>query len=270
VIKSHQIAGWEDVPLANWCEKTLGLQTRIGNDCNLAALAEARFGAGRNRRVVFYLTVGSGVGGGLVVDGQPFGLDRPAVAEIGHLRPGLGCHLPDATVESLASGWGMAKHAQQCLRDAAGVSTDRPVADEPACVIVPRFVADKPSADGLLAWCGGDPQRLTAELIGEAAAEGNSLARHVLAQATRALGWAIAQAITLVAPEVVVIGGGVSNLVAALFLDPVRSEVRRYVFPPLADSYEIVPAALGELVVVHGALALAAQTSGKEGGASAR
>ena len=66
--------------------------------------------------------------------------------------------------------------------------------------------------------------------------------------------------ITLLAPEVVVVGGGVSLLGEELFFAPLRDAVRRYVFPPLAESYEIVPAALGEWVVVHGAIALAATT----------
>ena len=73
-----------------------------------------------------------------------------------------------------------------------------------------------------------------------------------------ALGWGIAQAITLVAPEVVVIGGGVSLIGESFFFAPVRAAVSRYVFPSQAKSYKIVPAALGELVVVHGAIALAA------------
>ena len=72
------------------------------------------------------------------------------------------------------------------------------------------------------------------------------------------LGWAIAQVITLLAVEVVVVGGGVSLAAASVFLNPVRKYVGRYVFPPLQGSYEIVPAQLGEEVVVHGAVAMAA------------
>jgi glucokinase len=76
--------------------------------------------------------------------------------------------------------------------------------------------------------------------------------------ATRALGWAIAQVVTLVAAEVVVVGGGVSLSPEPVFLAPLRDAVGRYTFPPLRDSFSLAPAALGELVVVHGALALAA------------
>ena len=82
----------------------------------------------------------------------------------------------------------------------------------------------------------------------------------MLAHACEVLGWAIAQTITLLAPEVVVVGGGVSLMGEQLFFVPLRREVARFVFPPLRDSFTIEPAALGESVVVHGALWLAADT----------
>jgi glucokinase len=101
-------------------------------------------------------------------------------------------------------------------------------------------------------------ENVTARLVGQAAADGNQLAVEVLNRSCQVLGWAVAQMITLLAPEIVVVGGGVSLLGEELFFVPLRNAVRRYVFPPLAGSYEIVPAALGEWVVVHGAIALAA------------
>jgi glucokinase len=100
-------------------------------------------------------------------------------------------------------------------------------------------------------------ESLTARDVAQAADQGNALAAEILQHAVQTLGWAIAQVITLVAPEVVVVGGGLSLISPALFLRPLRAEVARYVFPPLADRYAIEPAALGEEVVVHGALALA-------------
>jgi glucokinase len=115
------------------------------------------------------------------------------------------------------------------------------------------------SAD-LLHRAGGDLDALTAKMVAQAAADGNEIAREVLNHATQALGWAIAQVITLLAPGVVVVGGGVS-LSGEQFFAPLREQAARYVFPPLAGSYEIAPARLGELVVVHGALALAAESA---------
>jgi glucokinase len=112
----------------------------------------------------------------------------------------------------------------------------------------------------LLARCHGNLEQLATKEIGEAAVAGNRLAREQYAAATRVLGWALAQVLTLVAPEVVVVGGGVSLAGEEVFFEPLRAAVQQYIFPPLADSYRLEPAALGESVVVHGALALARQS----------
>ena len=266
IVKSHQIDGWEDVHLVEWCRTALSLPAVLGNDCDAAALAEARFGAGRDKRIVFYVTVGTGVGGGLVVDGKLYGAGRPAVAEIGHLRPGLHHDRPDDTVESLASGWGIVAAAQARLsgqiarplelaRGSRGPLHKEAVRQR----LADARQADDEYASDLLARCAGDPEALTSKMVAEAAAEGNEIAREVFQHSVHALGWAIAQAITLVAPEVVVVGGGVSLAGEQLFFTPLREAVGRYVFGPLTRSYAIAPAALGELAVVHGALALAAE-----------
>src|SRR5882724_3927234 len=102
--KSHQVAGWDNFPLARWCRETLGKPACVGNDCDVAALAEASHGAGCKAKSVFYVTVGTGIGGGLVLDGKLHGAGRPAASEIGHLRPGLNADRPEMTVESLAAG----------------------------------------------------------------------------------------------------------------------------------------------------------------------
>jgi glucokinase len=232
------VDGCDDFPLGPWCQDQLGLPAIVGNDCDVAALAEAQLGAGKGKQSVFYVTVGTGVGGGFVCDAKLHGLGRPAAAEIGHLRPGLTADQSSMTVESLASGWGIANTARARLEAATGKD-----------------------ADDLQRRCGGDPEKLAAQHVAEAAAAGNSLAQGVLQFACRVLGWAIAQTITLLAPEVVVVGGGVSLIGEELFFAPLREEVARYVFPPLADSFGIEPAALGETVVVQGALALAASAA---------
>ena len=93
--------------------------------------------------------------------------------------------------------------------------------------------------------------------IGEAALAGNQLARDEYAAAARVLGWGLAQVVTLIAPEVLIVGGGVSLVGEEVFYEPLRAAIKQYVFPPLANSYRLLPAELGESVVVHGALALA-------------
>jgi glucokinase len=242
VTTSHQVEGWDNFPLAEWCTKTFGVPTYLGNDCDMAALAEARFGAGRNKRSVFYVTVGTGVGGGLVLDGSLYGSQRPAIAEIGHLRPGLEAAEPKQTVESLASGPGIEAAIRQALAVAA---------------------ANDPQAVELLERCQKDLQRLSAKIVAEEAAAGNRLAQAAMDRACRALGWAIAQVITLLAVEAVIVGGGVSLAGETIFFEPLRRYVRSYVFPALRDSYEILAPSLGEEVVVHGALAMAADRSSR-------
>jgi glucokinase len=265
VIKSHQIDGWEDFPLVAWTKETLRLPATLGNDADLAALAEARFGAGRGHNPVFYVTVGTGIGGGLVIDGRPYRGHGLAVAEIGHLRPGLHADRADQTVESIASGWGIAAAAQAHLAGpishqlGAFRGGSRPPKPEVVRqhLIETEAVAEEYAAD-LLTRCEGDPDRLTAKIVAEAAADNNLLARDVLGHACQALGWAIAQVVTLVSPAIVVVGGGVSLIGEEGFFQPLRAAIDRYVFPPLAGSFEVAPARLGEEMVVHGALALAA------------
>lgn len=253
VLTSHQVEGWDGVELGPWLTARLGVPTRLGNDCDVAALAEARFGAGRGRHTVFYVTVGTGVGGGLAIGGRLHGAGRPAVAEIGHLRPGLGAERSGLTVESLASGLGITAAAKAAVRgELPHAWLGRSSVLYSQLDLAPELRQD------LLNRAGGDVEQITGKLVADAAADGNRLAGQILQGSCRVLGWAIAQVITLLAPEVVVVGGGVSLMGEDLFFAPVRREVARYVFPPLAGSYAIVPAALGEAVVVHGAIALAA------------
>jgi glucokinase len=238
VTTSHQVEGWDNFPLGQWCTQTFGVPTYLGNDCDMAALAEARFGAGRKKRIVFYVTVGTGVGGGLVTDGSLYGSLRPAVAEIGHLRPGLDATASSQTVESIASGRGIEASIVAAISAAP---------------------ADDPHAERLLACCQGDPRTLTAKAVADQATAGNPLAQAAMDRACRALGWGIAQVVTLLAVEAVIVGGGVSLAGEKTFFEPLRRYVRTYVFPPLRDSYEILTPELGEEVVVHGALAMAAE-----------
>jgi glucokinase len=235
-VKSHHVGGWDDFPLADWCRGTLELPAVVGNDCDLAGLAEARFGAGRGERVVLYVTVGTGIGGGLVIDGQVYSGRGTGAAEIGHLRPGLDAADPESIVEALAAGWGIEAQARRAAAEAP-----------------PGQIA------ALRQLCGEDLSNLTAKAVAAAAEAGDPLAARVIAQAVRALGWAIAQAVTLLNPGVVVLGGGVSQMSETLWWAPLRHHVGQYAFAPHAAGVRLVPAVLGEEVVVHGALAVAGQ-----------
>lgn len=244
VITSHQVEGWTDFPLADWCREALGVPALLANDSDSAGLAEALFGAGKGHAVVVYNNIGSGIGGAIVIGGRLYAGSRGVAAEFGHLRPGPEAERPDQDLEAVASGWGIAAGMRVRLSGLVAGSAS------------PHEIAD---AKDLTTRCGGSLDRLDTKIIAEAARAGNRLAADAFDRACRTIGWALAQVITVLAPSVVVMGGGVSLVGEDLFLGPLRRYVAQYVFPPLAGSYEIVPAALGEEVVVHGALALAAE-----------
>ncbi len=215
VVKSHHVAGWHGFPLASWLTELTGLPTVICNDADVAGLAEARFGAGKGLSPVFYITVGTGIGGGLVIDGAVYRGVGIGACEIGHLL------VPDPAnptelviLEAVAAGWG--------IEARAGTG-------------------------------------LTAREIGEQAARGDPDCIKLIDEATSALALGIRQMVTLLCPRRVVIGGGVSLMDEELFFTPLRQKVQERRFEAFAGLTDIVPAALGEEVVVHGALALARQ-----------
>lgn len=221
-ITSHQIHGWDRFPLKSWLSDQLGCRVELGNDADVAGLGEALRGAGQGASPVFYVTVGSGIGGGYIVDGKIVRGAGKGAAEIGHLRLG-----PEGDIlEHHASGWGIQNRFRR--RFEKGESS----------ILVP----------------GPD---LSVPLIASAAARGDGLAQSVLGGAITDLAWGLCQVIALVCPRKIVIGGGVSLLGEQAFFEPLRREVDRLVFRPFAGLTQIVPAALGEEVVLHGAIELA-------------
>lgn len=244
VTTSHQVAGWDGFPLVAWVDERYGLPAWLGNDCDVACLAEARAGAGRSSDSVFYVTVGTGIGGGLTVAGESFGVHRPAIAEIGHLRCGSG--EADSTVESIASGLGIESRFEALFKSLSSGGSGGSVADRDLEEIRKQLI--------------GRERRLTARELGLLAASGNTLAISIFDQAARALGWAIAQAMALIAPDVFVVGGGVTLADHRVFLDPLKRYATASCFAPLRHELRIRPAELGEDVVVRGAIELARST----------
>jgi len=269
-LKSHHVAGWENFPLVQWCQNELGLPAAMGNDADLAGWAEAIHGAGKGHRAVFYITVGTGIGGALIYEGRIYTGAHGIAAEIGHLRPGPAAISPEEDLESVSAGWGIAARAQALIKEVLASHAAFESDSGQATLIIgwrEKWATPESSdvsyttlydaATDLLRRCDNDVERLTTKMLGEALASGNVIAAWVFARALRTLGWAIAQMITLLAPSAIVIGGGVSLLGEQLFFEPLRREVARYAFPPLADRYVIRPAELGEEVMVHGAVLLA-------------
>jgi len=239
VIKSHHVAGWDGFPLAEWMTGLVGLPAAVGNDADVAGLAEALHGAGRGLSPVFYITVGTGIGGGLILDGQIYRGAGKGAAEIGHLvvsYRGANDAACTGILEQAAAGWGIAARAREYLySDHRGATSSL------------RLL---PQAE------------ITTRQVTTATRAGDEYAAWILDVAIEALAQAIRQTITLLCPRRIVIGGGVSLAGDALFFEPLRRRVAAGAFAAFAGLTDIVPAALGEEVVVHGALALARQKFG--------
>ena len=233
VIKSHQIEGWDNFPLGDWISEVVGLPAVLGNDADVAGLAEALHGAGKGLSPIFYITIGSGIGGGLIINGEIYRGCGKGAAEIGHLRiadPGGHEHVPLLPLENYSSGWSIAQDAETLRQSGFDLGEFQDLASD---------------------------KHLTAEVVAGIAERGGPSAQGILDQAWEALAEGICHVIALLCPRRIVIGGGVSLMGEKLLFEPLRRMVAERVFKPFAGLTDIVPAALGEEVVVHGAIALA-------------
>ncbi len=157
VIKSHQIEGWDSFPLARWIGDFLHLPALLANDSDAAGLAEAVCGAGKGLSPIYYMNIGSGIGGGFVLDGRIYRGTGRGAAETGHLRIARWTKdgLVYETLEDLASGWAIERRARAAIQK------------HPECG---REWQD----------LNADPSTLTVAQIGAAVRAGNSLAREIL------------------------------------------------------------------------------------------
>jgi len=231
VIKSHHVAGWDAFPLASWVSDLVGVPAVVCNDADTAGLGEALYGAGKGLSPIFYITVGTGVGGGLIIDGEIYRGVGKGATEIGHLLVNDLSGERLVILEETSAGWGIEATAAR-LRKERNWGTD---------------LSDGP---------------LTVKRIAEAARAGHSEARAMLGVAVERLALGIRQMITLLCPRRVVIGGGVSLIGEELFFEPIRRYQVEHGMGAFAGLTDIVPAALGEEVVIHGALALARKKFG--------
>ena len=236
VLLSHHVPDWEDFPLAEWLREHFGAPAAVENDANAAALGEWRYGAGRGTRYFLYVTVSTGVGGGIVIGGRLYRGADGLAGEIGHMvvDPGgprctcgrRGC------LEAFSAGPAIARRARELL------------------------ASHHRSGEGriILELVGGDPSRITAREVAMAAARGDPLAAEILREAGEALGFGLAQAIALLNPERVALGGGVVKA-GEPFLAHVRKAANAWAFP--GARVEIALAELGDDAPLWGAAALA-------------
>jgi glucokinase len=226
ICRSHQVEGWSEFDMAGWLHGLTGVPVTVDNDANVACLGEALHGAGRGCNPVFYVTLGSGVGGGLVVDGRIYHGATPGEAEIGHVR----LDRQGSIVESRCSGWAVDGR----IRDYC--------AKEPGSVLAGMCPAGRR---------GGEAAHLPAALR-----QGDPGARRILQETAEDLAFGLSHVVHLFHPEILVIGGGLSGVG-----EPLRAAVEKALAPFLMDAFRPGPrvalAALGEDAVPTGALELA-------------
>jgi glucokinase len=210
----------------------VGLRATLDNDANCATLAEWWIGAARGARNVVGLTIGTGIGGGLILDGKLYHGSSDAAGEIGHTTldaAGRRCKCGNyGCLEAYASGPNIADRAREAL---AGVENSL-----------------------LTTMVRGRIEELTAQDVYEASAQGDEVAREVVRETARYIGIGIANLLNIFNPDVVVLAGGVAQAGEELFA-PVRAEVRRRAFKPAVEACRIVPGSLGGAAGVVGAVA---------------
>ncbi|MEB2287815.1 MAG: ROK family protein [Anaerolineae bacterium] len=235
VVKPPNLPGWHNVPIRQIIEERFGCPTYLGNDANVAALAEATRGAAQGYRYVLYLTVSTGIGSGILEDGRLLVGAQGLGAEAGHILMVVNGEVLD--IEQVASGTAIARQA------------------------VARLRAGEPST--IRARVGDDLDSVTAKIVGQAAAEGDSLALELIQRAGFMVGLTVASLLHVFNPQIVVIGGGVSNA-GELFFAPLRNAVTAHVLDPAyCEQVPIVQAALGDNVALIGAGALVTTQGGR-------
>ncbi|MEH2135895.1 ROK family protein [Nostoc sp.] len=237
---SHHVAGWENIPLKGLLEDEFGVSVSVDNDANIAALGEHRFGAGQGYDSLFYITVSTGVGGGWILNGQPWRGAGGMAGEIGHIvvdPAGPVCLCGKrGCVERLASGPYMAQNVREILENE------------------PQRRGGLRDGEVLRSLVGDDLTLLTGQLVSEAATAGDDLAKEVLHKAAWALGVGIGNVANLMNPQRFVLGGGVMKA-GEDFWQVMRQVARETALPEV--DFEIVPAVLGDDAPLWGAVAIA-------------
>jgi glucokinase len=232
-LTTSNLPQWDDIPLRDILEDRLKISVYLDNDANLAALAEHLFGAGKGTKNMIYLTVSSGIGAGLIINGKIYRGNRGTAGEIGHTT--LDINGPVCTcgkrgcLMAMASGIGIANIAKEDVRK--GKKT-----------LIRDLVQN-------------DISKITAKVIAEAAFRGDELAESLIEQAARYLGIGLANLIEIFDPEMIVVGGGLSKI-KEKFLELVKEIAIQRVPKQLRDSVNIEASRLASDAGIIGAASL--------------
>jgi glucokinase len=224
---------WDDIPIKDILERKFGVPCFVENDANAGAVAEHQFGAGKGCQHMVFLTMGTGLGAGLILNGHIFHGANAMAGEIGHVRltaSGPKGYGKAGSVEGWASGGGMAQHAAKSVQEALQAGTLTVLAE-----MLPK---------------------ITARDVGQALLTGDSVAAEIVHRTGRRLGEALAILVDILNPQRIVIGGLALRLGEAL-LEPARQRMREEALTDAAAVCEVVPAALGERIGDVAALCVA-------------
>ena len=225
---SPNIPGWVNVPIAKIIEKEFGIPTKVDNDVRCAALGELAFGAGKGCKNLICITVGTGIGSGLIINGKLVRGADNAAGEIGHIKlqmhdgPICGCG-DSGCLEAFASGPSIVAMAQEYIL--GGKSTKY------------RELANP---------------EITPYVVAEAAKQGDKVAQKIFERMGKYIGIGLASVVNLLNPEKIVIGGGVADAGDILFT-PLTNTLKKRAMPIQAKSVSVVPAQLGNAAGVIGA-----------------
>ena len=242
VSEAPNLPRWHNIPLRDRLADSLGKPVFLLNDASAAALGEHRMGAGRGLDNLIYITVSTGIGGGLVINGQLYNGTDGCAAEIGHmivLIDGPLCNCGKrGCFEALASGTAIARMARERLAE-----------------------GNKSCLTELARGRIGD---VTAEMVAEAARRDDGLALSVIAEAARYLGIGLANLVNLINPQMIIIGGGVSKMGAMLFI-PARKSMKEHAFKLPARTVRVVRPRLGMDAGLFGAAIYTQERLGAKG-----
>jgi glucokinase len=225
ICRSHQIEGWLGFDVGGWLHHVTGARVFVDNDANVAALAEAKLGAGAGSNPVFYVTLGSGVGGGLVTAARIYHGATPGESELGHVR----LDRSGTTVESCCSGWAVDRRIRELIRTNPTSTL--------ACL-----VTNAPGAE--------------ARHLATALAVGDTASQQIIAELAADLAFGLSHVVHLFHPQVIILGGGLAGVGEPLRRG-VERELQGFTMSAFAPGPLIRLAALGDDVVPVGALLLA-------------
>ena len=247
VTSSPNLPGWQNIPLRDIVREKYRVNTFLINDASAAALGEHRFGAGREVNNLVLLTLGTGIGGGIIINGRLYSGPCGSAGEIGHMTidvNGPRCSCGNiGCLEMLASGTAVAKEAISRIRQ-----------------------GERSSLTDIVE---GKIESITAEKVGVAAQGGDSLALEVVLKAATYLGVGMVNLVNIFNPEMIIVGGGMAKM-GDLLLDPARQVVRERAFQLPAQAVSIVPAQLGDDAGMLGAAIFAFQQELDQGSYSFR